>query len=694
MGSGFDWIVEHETLPPDEPTIGGAPADGREPRRLPQWAWPTLILLVVVAGIVTLLWILGDRSDPLPVPELEQIKAAASLEVSALQSRDCEILHQLEARRDPHAPSLEPPAEAWLLASTDEGLAGDVSLLDTELLSPQLARAQVELVWDGVPYRLNWYYAPAGDHWERVRVPQEPADNVQEVMSAHVALSYLEPLPGGDSRFMGQLEAFIIRYCELLSCPDEPFQATVRQDPNAVSYAITEIGPLDYVFFSVEALRWPAGGGFEPVLLSSFGRHLAYDLYVRPRLADLAPENRSALTLGSYWLAHRLLGLDLLPGTRWLEDAAQRDGTHAALAFIRALADGMSPQEAFWTAFRPQTADTVSQQADYFGWLAAQQSEIPPVQFDRAVDPWAPDGRVYAEALPEIDRVLHGDGWVVATTPTNSGWTAVYFFRWQAGEWVPGEPGPGDDLAILDSLMSSSPYRSAQSRLDVDGAVTWTGIPTVTVHTFELPRAPIPADTPSHLSGPYEMWVEHLGTITTTDVLTVHRVQGQPARILELVPSGADPTAGGRVFFALDNYARNLVTGLADRSDVLANAMLAWQVEHMLAGADSAADLSSWWEGVWRPPATLDSPDWRSLSSLWSAGLPPDSHERAIVLAHARLVVAYVIETEGPQALPSMIDALDQARSMAAWVTIVKGQPLAEFERDWRTWVINSRPGS
>jgi hypothetical protein len=121
---------------------------------------------------------------------------------------------------------------------------------------------------------------------------------------------------------------------------------------------------------------------------------------------------------------------------------------------------------------------------------------------------------------------------------------------------------------------------------------------------------------------------------------------------------------------------------------------ISWQVEHMLAGADSAADLSSWWEGVWRPPATLDSPDWRSLSSLWSAGLPPDSHERAIVLAHARLVVAYVIETEGPQALPSMIDALDQARSMAAWVTIVKGQPLAEFERDWRTWVINSRPGS
>jgi hypothetical protein len=694
MGAAFDWIVEYETLPPDEPGAGGPPHDGRQPRRLAWWVWPTIIVLVVGAGLVALLWVLGGGSGPLPQPELEQIEAAASLEVNALQSRDAEILNQLEAQRDVHGPPLEPPAEAWLMASTDDGLAGEVTLLRSELLSPQLARAQVELVWDGIPYHLNWFYVPAGDRWERTRAPLQATDTVHQVTSVHVALAYRQPLPGGDSRFMGQLEAFIIRYCALLSCPPEPFQATLRQDPGQIGYGVTEIGPLNYLFPSLESLRWPAGGGFEPVLLGSFGRHLAYDLDVRPRLEDLPAENRSALALGSYWLAHRLLGLDMLPGTRWLEAAAQRDGTQAALVFIQALADAVPSQEALQVAFRPETVAFLSQQADYFGWLVAQQSELSPALFDRAVDPWAPDGCIFADVLPEIDHVLHGDGWVVATTPTNSGWTAVYFFRLQDGEWVPGEPGPGDDLAILNSLMSSAPYQSARSQRDDIGAITWTGIPTITVHSFELTVVPIPAEGDTHLSGQYELRIENAGTIITTDVVTLHRVQGQPSRILELSSIGANPASGDQVFFALDNYASNLAAGLADRSDILANAMLAWQVEHVLAGSGGSPDLSHWWQGIWRPPATIDSPNWRPLSCLWSAGMPPDSHERAIVLAHARLVVAYVIETEGPEALTSMIDALDRARSMAAWVTIVKGQPLAQFERAWRAWVIDSRPGS
>jgi hypothetical protein len=29
---------------------------------------------------------------------------------------------------------------------------------------------------------------------------------------------------------------------------------------------------------------------------------------------------------------------------------------------------------------------------------------------------------------------------------------------------------------------------------------------------------------------------------------------------------------------------------------------------------------------------------------------------------------------------------------MAGWLTLVKGQPMAEFEREWRAWVIDSRP--
>jgi hypothetical protein len=62
------------------------------------------------------------------------------------------------------------------------------------------------------------------------------------------------------------------------------------------------------------------------------------------------------------------------------------------------------------------------------------------------------------------------------------------------------------------------------------------------------------------------------------------------------------------------------------------------------------------------------------------------------MLAHARLVVAYVIETKGPGVMVSMIEALDEARSFTSWVTIVMGQPMGQFEREWRAWVVESRP--
>jgi hypothetical protein len=107
MGWSFDWIVEHETLPPDdgrESPADGPPQDGREPRRFPWWGWPTIIVLTVAVGIVSLWWILGGEPDPLPQPDLEQIEAAAQLEVNALQDRDVEILERLASRRMVRAP--------------------------------------------------------------------------------------------------------------------------------------------------------------------------------------------------------------------------------------------------------------------------------------------------------------------------------------------------------------------------------------------------------------------------------------------------------------------------------------------------------------------------------------------------------------------------------------------------------------
>jgi hypothetical protein len=682
MSSAFDWIVEHETLPPDEPGFGEPPGDGRRRRRLPWWAWTSLIALMVAGGLVALLWALGGDTGPLPRPELDQIQAAAGLEVNALRARDAEILNQLAARRDSSGASLEPPVDAWLAASVGEGLAGDVTLLETELVSPQLAKATIELAWDGIPYRLNWYYVPAGDRWVRTGVPPEIGGPAQEISSVHIALTYHQPLPGGDSRFMGQLEAFIIRFCALVACPPEPFQAMLQQNPYQTGYTVRGLGPLTYDFPLLGSLRWPAGGGFEPVLLGSFGRHLAYDLAVRPRLDGLAPENQGALALANYWLAHRLLGLDLLPGTRWLQDAAQRDGTQAALAFIRALGENVGPQRALAVAFRPETVASISQQADYFGWLAAQQTELGPAQIDRAVDPWAPDGRIYADALPEIGRLLHGDGWVMAAPPANSGWMAVTFFHRQDGEWVPGEPPPGDEFAVLDKLVHRTGDRAGQSAIEgarpiagleiVDTitstrVITWTPL---TVRSYEaLSMTFVPAGGP-----------------------TSRAVSGELSRIVGVYVQDTRSAAGGRVYFTM-NYPGDQAVSAASGSDVLVDALLGWQVEQLLAGPEGSVDLSPLWEGSWRPPRTVDSPDWRPLSFLWVTGAPSDPRERAVLLAHARLVVAYVIETEGPAALTPMIEALAHARSMAAWVTAVKRQPLGQFESEWRAWVIDSRPG-
>jgi hypothetical protein len=677
MSAEFDWIVEHETLPPDEPGFDRPPGAGRRPRRLPRWAWALLITLVLATGLVALLWALGGDAGPLPGPELDRVQAAAALEVSALQARDAEILAQLAAHRGPGSGSLEPPAAAWLAASADRGLAGDVSLVETEILSPQLARATIELTWGGVPYHLPWYYAPSGDRWVRTGAPPETAGAPQEVSSAHIALTYVQPLPGGDSRFIGQLEAFVIRFCALLTCPPEPFQATLRQSPYQTGYSVRAVDPLSYHFPLLGSLRWPAGGGFEPVLLGSFGRHLAYDLAVRPQLDGLTPENQRSLALANYWLAHRLLGLDPLPGTRWLEAAAQRDGTQAALVFIQALGANADPQEALAVAFHPETVASVSQQADYFGWLAAQQMDLAPARIDRAVDPWAPDGRLYADALPDFDRLLPGDGWVMAASPANSTWTAAAFFHRPDGAWVPGGPPPGDEFASLDLLLHRTADRAARPPIEGAQLIGWYESADPITSTRAVTWTPLTVRSSQALSV----------TIVPADMLSPSADQSQRSRVVGLYMQESPPAAGGRVYLAT-NYPATQGSG-ASGSDVLADALLGWQVEQLLAGPAGPADLSPWWKGTWRPPQAVDSPDWRPLSFLWLTGAPSDPHERAILLAHARLVVAYVIDTEGPAALTPMIAALDHARSMAAWVAAVTHRPLEQFESEWRAWVID-----
>jgi hypothetical protein len=98
---------------------------------------------------------------------------------------------------------------------------------------------------------------------------------------------------------------------------------------------------------------------------------------------------------------------------------------------------------------------------DYFGWLilgadpeGLQPSEptltsrdvpwLGPLinRFDVEADPWAPEGRVYLQAVPAVIDVRYGAGWVVASTDPEGGWPPTYSFRPSGASWIPSGQDP------------------------------------------------------------------------------------------------------------------------------------------------------------------------------------------------------------------------------------------------------------
>jgi len=715
----LDWIIEYETLPPDEPYSPEPPAPDDRPRRVPRWIWPLVGLMVIATGILIYLWSLGGKTEPLPNPDppQTQLEAVVQMEINALRAGDQEIFNQMQDSPSRRA-NMQPPPKQWFAADSD--LAGEVELVDIQPIDEDSAQAEVKLTWDGAPYRLTWFYRQEGERWLHTDW-QKPNDlgETEALSSPHAQLVYRQPDLDQATTLIGHLETMIVKLCGLLPCPAEPFSATIELDPFYRYYnadqtspdttrqpptgqvADTDAGaPLHYRIPSPLRVRWPDDNQPEPLVLGSLGRHLAYDLLARP---DLSPENQAALTLSTSWLAHHLLELETLPTTRWLEQAVERDGLPAAAAFITALAGDISPHDALVDAFQPDTAAAITALPDYFGWLTLVMDpegiihprpfvsyDLPPwyrplqERFDWGADPWVPGDQVYRRAAPEIIEVRYQEGWAIATTAVDSDWLRTYFFRPVDGGWIPSQPDEtltGEPNTITTEQFTltywdwDEPY--AQEMLDVLTVAHNTTAANFGLELNQQLSYVMASVNTTETRFEFGSGAIELPSPTTSALFEVerrrdYRIQAVFAAARSVLWSARMPGPSAAEAWSLES------------------ALFWWNAEQIAAQLDF--DLDTWMPS-WQPPAGVTEEGWKPLAEMWISwdAMPSSQTEQTEMMeiaAQARLVIAYLLDNYGVEKIPAMMDAFQTAGSMEEWVTAVTGQPLAQFEADWREWVI------
>lgn len=704
MSSDFNWIVEYETLPPDDSPLPQPPAPERRrrPARRPRWLWPAAGLILIGLGAFLYLWLLGGKADPLPGPDppIARLEAAVQLELNALRDGDDELFRQVQdgfSRRS----NYQPPPEAWFTGERQAGAAGAVELIDLQLIDQDSARAEVRLTWTGSLYDLTWFYRQEEGRW--LHTDWRPVDQgePEQLVSPHVQITYYAEHEHEAAVMLGQVEGWVSRYCELLPCsPREPVSVTLEIDLFA-DYAIREIAPFHYRIPSPLQIRWPAGGNPEPLVLASLGRQLAYDLWVRPRTGEVGSENLAALTLATSWLAHRLLGVDTPPATAWLEEAAVRDGLPAAVTLISALSDGVPPHSALQLAFRPETIAAVTASPDYFAWILLATAphgilQPPYPSYPRSLasrhrlimerlnldaDPWAVDGRYYGRALPEISEVRYQAGWAIAMVRPDSGWGTAYFFRPDDElEWVP---------ANLDVALAGE-QRTARS-----------GRFTVSYREWDQPYV---GEILREMTGVYQTVSTNFGLhVTTTYSVSINIPQSPALRADFYISSpAANALTGGSASpdGALAHEAEAawgvaaqllsdglVVQDLPSEKGLMLFGMLCWQMDQL--GHDPTSVWSQLGVQAWQPSAGAAADGWKPLADLWLVS--EEDGPEVELLFYPLLITEYLVEQYGVQVVPEMVDALMAAGSMDEWVAAVTGRPLEEFEPDWREWVINRR---
>ncbi len=693
----LEWIVEYETLPPDDP-YPPVPEPPAPRRRLPGWIWVGLGLLIVVSVAALYLWQLGGRREPLPGPEpvSTALEAAVGLEIEALNDGDEEIFAQVQDVQSQRR-NIEPAPEEWF--SGRAAAAATAELIDLELIDEDSAMATVKTTWHGTPYRLYWFYRQVEGSWRHTDWQEIELGQEEKLTSPHVQITH----HAGDSQqaeaLAGRLERFVEDFCGLLPCPADPISVTVDMETLAPTYHATESGLLHYRISSPLRIRWPSDSRPEPLVLGSIGRHLVHDLYLRAVDEDLPLRNQALLTLATFWLAHHLLDLEAAPGTRWLDDAVARDGLPAVRSFIVALEEGADPQSALTASFGPRTVAAVSALPDFFGWLLFQDPmeilgggpnttasfrrwpRVILTQFDSSAEPWAPDGRFYRPVLPEVTEVSYLDGWALVTPYVNDTRGAARFFRQVNGAWSPSLP----DDSVLGEATSST-----------------IGVFTIYYYAWDEPFIP---DLAQALNKVYEGITADFGLSWESPlVVSVHPSFGaspphagnSPAIVIDSPRLAAsEDMVISQAVFELAGVLLSPTFG-ADRIPeervVLLLGAFLWEMDRLGYGLDSYLTLVSGpgWADTWRPPATTTAPEWIPLLTLWTPPMTEWGADELVAGLHYSVLISeYIAETYGVEKVPLLVDELETASTMDEWTTAVTGQSLELFEADWRAWAVD-----
>lgn len=691
----MEWIIEQEVLPSDSQDEPDMPPEPRRP--LGRFLWPSVVLALSLAA-VGILWRLGGRDHLVPDPDplVAQLEAAVELELQAYVTGDQEILAQLQDRMA-RPESFQPPLDAWVSVWGSGTVDNRLRVLDTQVLNEDTALAQIELVWNGAPYRLTWLYRWINDHWQHTAWVEWERGPMEKLTSAHVKVVYPKDdlLPA--AAMLGRVETFTAELCRQLDCPPEPFAVNLEFNERRMpSYHVYRVAPLDYELPSPVRIRWPMDGSSEPILLGSIGRQLAYDLYLQPRVSRLTQRNSTALTLATFWWVHHVLDLDLAPGMHWLEEAVAMHGREAAVDLIDALSAGVVPEAALEDAFGQDTTRLILSMPDYFSWQRVVMDPADQVyprhyagnspaairaDFDQDAAPWSELGAAYERVTPAIERLTrHGD-WVIGSPPLDQSWQGDHYFHLERGVWVPREP---DDTLIGEQRESEG---------DVF-AVTY----------YEWDAAVIPALL-EELDRVYQAVGENFGRGSDLPI-TVLVAPSRNAQVRDVVLADIYlPSPGpGRWEAYLTGplgpgweLASFLFGDLVDLDRMPEGrilflvGLLLWQMDELDHDTDAVirqmlelpADVE------WQPPQKPESADWLPLADLWSPAENELGLERAVVLLRFPMLIAdYVSVHHGADRAEVMLEALATARSMNDWIlTVTGGTPLDEFEPAWRAWV-------
>jgi hypothetical protein len=677
MMSEFDWIIEQEELPPDEPYR--PPPEPQPPQglRIPTWAWVVGGVVAVAGVILVILWSLGGEDEPLPAPrpELASLRAAVELEINALNNGDREIYERQQdtlTRRS----NYQPPMDVWF---GGEARPGQFSLIDLRSVGNEDAQANVRLDWRGTPYRLVWNYRQDGGRWVHTDWLPGQLTTTLSLTTTHLVIEY-HPEEADEAAVLAErTETFISSLCGLMTCPGEPIRVALAFDPVYLGPRVDENG--DYIRMpSPLRFRWPLNGDPEPLVMGSLARHLAQRLVMPPAPADLSQENRDAMSLVVFWLAHRLLDLEALPGTTWLEEVDAREGIAAVAELAEAMVSNASPQQVVRERLRPETLAAVMARPDYLEWVALMSDPFTSLRaYDDVADPWAPAGESYRGVHPELVEIIYRGDWAIGLTAPESAGQMAVFFEQQNDQWrvlySPGESLIGESKELVAGPFQITYYEWDEPHIDQ--------IADMLTETYDRVRA--------------NFGLAEVMTITVM-IVPYPSWSGRSSEIMVQWPTlngwiGEPPISDQTLLMVAGSVLSSYVgvEELGEERYFTVIGLFLWQLEDLEISSDRWYRMIEFpAAAAWQPPRTVDDERWVPLTQLWVRPTQePSEEEMAQLLWAPYLLTTYVVETYGREKVKIMADGLMTADSVDAWLESVTGESRLELEMKWRRWVID-----